>query len=293
MTVAVAPVASPVTAPAAPARGTPEYIQAMASKYDTAQGITQPTTKEGAPAQQPEQKTSTVPVMPEGGSDKFYNKQTGAYNWEAHARELEFKAAQRGPKPPEQKPVAQPPQVPEGTDPAQAAAQSAGLDWNALTNKVEQTGTIEATDYEALAKAGIPKEVVDNYIASLGDAVAYRTSQIHQYAGGEEKTAELLTWAKTSLTPEEKAEYNAMLGSGQWKVALDSLKARRGTTSPTGEEGTLISAGSNVASNGETPFANQVEMVAAMSVRNERGQKRYEIDPDYRASVRKRIAGMK
>ena len=33
-------------------------------------------------------------AMPEGGVDKFYNKQTGEYNWAAHAREAEYRLGQ-------------------------------------------------------------------------------------------------------------------------------------------------------------------------------------------------------
>ena len=39
--------------------------------------------------------TAGIPALPETGSDKFYDAKTGAYNWEGHAKEAEFKLSQK------------------------------------------------------------------------------------------------------------------------------------------------------------------------------------------------------
>ena len=57
--------------------GSEEYNQLMAEKFNN------PGTEEDV-----EQDIVPVPDMPAEGVDKYYDNETGAYNWEAHAREL-------------------------------------------------------------------------------------------------------------------------------------------------------------------------------------------------------------
>ena len=58
--------------------GSPEYNQAMADKFNN---------REVAEVD-PVEKLPVEP-KPEGGHDKFYNAETGQYDWQNHAKELD------------------------------------------------------------------------------------------------------------------------------------------------------------------------------------------------------------
>ncbi len=107
----------------------------------------------------------------------------GVYNWEAHAKEGEFKAEQKA-KEPVKEPVKEP-----GTADDQAvrdAATNAGLDFDALRDKVIETGDIAETDYEALAKIGIPQDIAEEYIDGVYAKAKTHFDEITGLFGGPE-----------------------------------------------------------------------------------------------------------
>jgi hypothetical protein len=285
--------AAPETPAAEPQPGTPEYNAKMAAIYEAAQGV--------KPAATDATATPSVPAMPEGGQEKFYDKATGVYNWGAHVVELNFQLAQaKGTKPAA---AAQP----AGADPAAAAAAAAQADPNAQPQAaapavteadweaagaelVSADAKLSQATREKLEKV-VPKAIVDRFekLVQMERSVAAKTTA--EYAGGAEQLNGLFEWAKTSLTAEEIAQHNAVLASANWKTAIDSLKARRAASNPLAGEPNLISGQQpSGAPAGGGPFANQADMIAAMTKRNDRGQKLYEVDPNYRAQVRQRIA---
>lgn len=257
---------------AAPKQGTPEH-----AAWVKAQG-------EKAPAAQ-------VPTMPDNGVEKFYNKETGAYDWANHVKELNYRLEQ-GRKPQEQKPAEQPP--PQGQpqdDPnaaAQEAAKAAGLDWDTLETKVNSTGKLEQSDYDAFEKAGIPKRFVDNYMQALTIARQAVVNEVIAHAGGQDELNGLIQWAAANLPADKKTEFNSVLASDQWRIAIDGLKDARAKALGTGEEPNLLH-GQNTASTG-VGFQSPEEMSAAINARNDKGQRKYDVDPAYRKTVREKIA---
>lgn len=291
---------NPNPTPEPPKPGTPEYNAAMAAKYDAAQGV-KPAEPTPAQADKP-----AVPAMPEGGFDKFYNKETGAYNWQAHVAELNFKLAQKGggepPKPAATDPNASAdPNKPADPVNPQIANNPQGLsadDWAAFdTELVKNNGKLTPTTREKIEKV-VPKNVVDRFENLLAMEAQVRLRTVAEYVAGEDASPKkaneelngLLLWAKDNLTAEDINEHNAVLASPNWKTAIDSLKARRLASDKTSGEPRLSTptAGAQPGA-GVGPFASQAEMTAAMTKRNERGQVLYEVDPNYRAQVRARI----
>jgi len=95
-------------------------------------------------------------------------------------------------------------------------AKAAGLDYDALSEKVGKTGKLDDADYVAFAKQGIPRAMVDQYIENAKEADASRGSKYLTGAGLTEETFQSAAdWAaKGGLTAAEGKAYDAAVGSG-------------------------------------------------------------------------------
>lgn len=209
---------------------------------------------------------------------KFYSADTKEYNWQAHAKESEFKLAQ--------KPVA--PVTPAvsltGTG-AEQTAQSAGLDFDVLEQKIVARGDIDPSDYEALAKAGLPEATAKNFVRLMVDESVRHTDGVKVALGGEQGLKNVEAWARTNLTDDERQGYEDMLNSPQWSVAVDAIRSRMGQP-PVSVQGTQIQTPNQASVPGGpgAPFVDQAAMSMAMR------DPKYKTDPAYRADVAKRAA---
>jgi len=178
-------------------------------------------------------------------------------------------------------------------DPAEApdkravdkAVSDAGLDMDKLAQEWAENGALSEESYEALAKVGITKEMVDAYAAGQQALAEKYTAELESYVGGKETFEGIFKWAADALSPAEKAAANYALASGDpdaAKLVLDGLKARYEATM--GNTPGFIRGEAAPVSGGITPFASAAELSAAMR------DPRYTEDPAYRDRVYKRLA---
>lgn len=223
-----------------PAPGTPEYDAAMAAKFREAEGGTQgEILNQYVEAKPDEDQQAQKPERPAHIPEKFWDAEKGEVRVDDLVKsytELESKGG---------KPEGQQQEKPDDEQ-AQQAVEAAGLNWDDLGAKLATKGDIDPDDYEALAKVGIPKEIVQNYAALVADAQSRNMADAMAYVGGsqdpeanEKATAELLDWAAKTLSKDEIEGYNKMLAGPQWKVAVDTLKTRRGQSGKSGEPALL------------------------------------------------------
>lgn len=217
--------------------------------------------------------------------DKFFDTKSGEYNWQAHAKEAEFKAAQRG-KGQEADAEEKPADDATTTEAdAKAAAEKAGLDWSALETKVINDGDLGADDYEALKGIGIPEEIVKDYIGGLKERAELHVQNVMSAFGGEAGLQAAAEFAQKNYSEAEIAELEAQLADpARYKLAVDLLMSKSGR--PPVERGAAIS-GPNAAAPGTTevkPFASQDELTRAIQ------DPRYKTDPAYRQDVERRAA---
>tara|TARA_R100000808_G_C2134371_1_gene142912 strand:- start:537 stop:1334 length:798 start_codon:yes stop_codon:yes gene_type:complete len=253
---------------AAPAKGTPEYNEAMVQKFDQGFG------NEGSNQQSFEAPPPEIQPMPEGGSDKFYNAETGAYDWQNHAVELQYKLDQKSPTEAAEAPTE------EGT------TQKADFDWDSITQSINETNSITEENFKKLQDFGIPKEVLDGYAELLQTGAEYAQQRTIQYAGGEENLNAIFQWAQTNLNEQEIEQYNGILDSPNWRMAIDSLRVSSGigvSDAQANSENPSLVEGSPLADQG-TGFASKQEMITAM------GDPRYKHDPAFRNQVRMKVA---
>lgn len=241
---------------------------------------------------EPENDNSAVPERPEWVPEKFYNAETGEVDYEAFGKshkELErqfHESRQKTPK--------------EGDESAEDGESDEAGDQKVPAGLMEQPsvkaaqeafaadGKLSDEHYAELEKDGIPREMVDAYVAGqIANSTAI-TNAAYEAAGGEEQYAAMQQWAAENLTEGQKKAFNLQLDTGDAEViaaATENLFARY-------KENANIDAdrvGGGAPSNDSSTFGSRQEMAAAMNVMTDDGRRRYDVDPAYRESIIRKI----
>jgi len=232
---------------------------AMAARFDAAQTQTPET-------------TTTTPERPAWLPEKFQSPEDLAKAYAA----LESKQGQQTQQ---TKPANEQQQTPPADEKSAAEAlQQQGLDYSAFATEFAAKGELSTESYEKLAKAGVPKEVVDAYVEGQQALAANIQNDVFSTVGGAEKYAEIVGWAAKSLSPAEIDAFNATTDSGNTdaiKLAVAGLNAK--FTAANGSEPNLLGGSTNAPAG--TAFRSTSELTAAMS------DPRYAKDPAYRNDV--------
>lgn len=146
-----------------------------------------------------------------------------------------------------------------------------------------EKGELSEDTYEALAKAGLSRELVDSYVAGQSALIQNEQDAIRNVAGGDyDKMSE---WAGKNLSDEEMRAYNEAVTSGtidQAKFAVSGLYARY--KAENGNQPTLTMG--NTAGSGSMPFQDMQDVRRAMSdPRYKAGDKAYHAEVDRRLAV--------
>ena len=238
-----------------------------------------------------EETTSEKPVeeqstqsKPEGLPEKFNSVEDLAKSYS----ELEKKLGEQTPK--EVDPSSQatlkedaPKEQKGELDIAEKAVASAGLNMENLSNEYAEKGELDAKSYEALEKAGIPKDYVDQFIEGQKAIGEKQTNTVKELVGGNEAYSEMANWAADNLTDAEKNAYNTAVNSKDLetaKLAVVGLKAK--FEKANGSEPTLLDG--KIASSGEAGYKSWAEVTRAMS------DDRYQKDPAYQAAVKEKLS---
>lgn len=116
---------------------------------------------------------------------------------------------------------------------AEEATKKAGLDLQSVSQEWWDNGGLSDNTYDALSKAGFPKEMVDTYIEGLVARNSSTELAAYDAVGGQEAYSEMIEWAAGSLSPAEIEAYDAIVNSGsksQVVMAVKGLQARYAST---------------------------------------------------------------
>lgn len=201
--------------------------------------------------------------------------------------ELEKKQSQAAP-------AAATPPAAEGTPPAAepapgvkiekpAAAAPAPLA-DALTafRTAYDAGT-ELTDdhFKPLTDAGLPREMIDTYLAGVKAIESTIELSAHEAAGGKDKFEAARTWAASALTDAELDYYNTQAGNpATAKQAVEWLMGKHGSANPS--EGAVIDAQAAQGAGGDN-FTSQAQVTEAIASRE------YKTDPAFRQKVAEKL----
>ena len=166
-------------------------------------------------------------------------------------------------------------------DAAADALSKEGLDMSSFSKEFDSTGALSEESYAKLAAAGFDKNLVDNYIEGQRARANMYEVSLKDSVGGAEAYANMVEWAKASMTPAEIDAYNSSLATSaeSAKLAVAGLKSRY--ESANGREPKLLQGNSSGAGGDE--FQSRAEMTTAMK------DPRYKTDPAYRQSVINRL----
>ena len=168
-------------------------------------------------------------------------------------------------------------------DIAEKAVETAGLNMDTLASEYAEKGELDEKSYEALEKAGIPKDYVNQFIEGQKAIADQQASSIKNMVGGSEAYTEMTAWAAENMSEEEKSAYNTAVNSKDLetaKLAVVGLKAKFERAN--GNEPNLLEGKGTVS--GEKGYASWAEVTRAM------GDERYSKDPAYQAMVQEKLA---
>lgn len=164
-----------------------------------------------------------------------------------------------------------------------------------IAQQWEQGGDL--TEYvEKLEAAGIPRPVVEQYLArpetaggEAAELTADDTAQLKAMVGGDEGFQQLSQWAVENLDAAQLVDYNAVVNSGnkaaiRW--ALTAMQAMQAGPTKAAEPKLI---GGKAPGEG-LKFESKQQVIDAMTKRNDKGQKLYDVDEAYREKVRTLIA---
>ena len=213
---------------------------------------------------------------PEGLPEKFNSVEDLAKSYSELEKKLGESKPEETPEPKQDEPKT------EDLEIANKAAESAGLNVQDLQAEFDNSGELKAESYEALDKAGIPKEYVDQFIAGQLAMRENLVSDVKGVAGGEDSYGEMMEWASNNLSESEKNAYNNAVNNTDVeaiKLAVVGLKARY--ESANGIEPTLTKGKASPSTEGG--FRSWAEVTEAMA------DARYQKDIAYQDDVKRKI----
>jgi hypothetical protein len=196
-------------------------------------------------------------------------------------KELESKLGQ--PKPAEATATAVTTEQAESTTVEDAAkvAQAAGIDYNGLYDEYVNGGQLSEESYNKLAQSGIPKDIVDAYIAGQEAQAEVQRTQLLADVGGESAYGEMVKWAQGNMSKPEVEAYDRVVSGNDLemiKIAISGLHAKYMSANPASPR--LLSGSQNVMADA---FQSWSQVTAAMK------DPRYTKDPAYQAAVQEKI----
>lgn len=164
--------------------------------------------------------------------------------------------------------------------------EGSGLDLSSYSEEFAQNGELSDGSFEALEKAGIPRQMVEAYIAGIGAIQQTRAQELYASAGGETEFKAMVEWGTANLPQQQQDAFNAAVSSAvssgdmtQAAMLVQAVKAQMGAGEPQ-----LLNANSGNAPGGAEPFSSRSDMANAMR------DPRYSKDPAYVAEVQARLA---
>lgn len=167
---------------------------------------------------------------------------------------------------------------------AKEAAEKAGLNFDELSAKFWEKGSLEDSDYEALEKSGIPKHLVDQFAAGQKAVVQLERMEAISRIGTEDQYNEMLAWAADTFSEAEVEAYNKAVNGPDKSarfMAMDGLKARYSAV--VGNE-PARQAGGKAPTGALEVYESLAQMKADMS------KPEYQKDPAFRAKVEAKLA---
>lgn len=259
------------TSNATPTPSSADHDAAMAAKFDANHAAATGTPAPAAPEQQPEENSERPAWLPAD----FATPEDFVADYEAKKAALEAK-----------------PEAAANAEAEEAAkvAANAGLNYDDLTAEYGASGELSADSYAKLEAAGIPRNLVDSYIAGQQAIADTFEASVMDTAGGKAEFEKMATWAGSNLPKAEVDAFNrnidAAVAAGDLagaKLAIAGLKAAYAEANGTPPK--LLGGGNG--GDSTDVFRSMEELKVAMK------DPRYARDPAYRSDVEAKLSRSK
>jgi len=145
-------------------------------------------------------------------------------------------------------------------------------------------GEINEENIKALEDFGIPREFVDAYVKGQQATMDAEADSIRNSVGGQDNYEAMSEWASENLSEDEINTFDDLVTTGSQQAAQMAVKGLYARyLSENGGSSVNIAKG-GTSGPAVQPFNSSAQIVEAMNDR------RYEMDPAYRAEVERRIA---
>lgn len=161
-----------------------------------------------------------------------------------------------------------------------------GVDLNQAVKEYSTYGALSSKTMADLAQAGYPKEVIEGFIANQQILENHFTQEVYKSVGGEKEYNNIVQWAGANLPKSTLDAFNRAIDGNNLeaiKLMLDGMQARRTKAMGTRNPSVLRGAASTGRATSTKGFANQQEMIKAMS------DPRYTSDRLYNQEVVKKL----
>ena len=167
----------------------------------------------------------------------------------------------------------------------------AGIDYEGMNSRWQETGQLTDEDYGELNEAGFNREMVEAYLQGVQfnaqrdtDLQQGQVKEIQNAYGGEKAYGEMIAWAAGVLTDSEKSAFDMAIKNPNYdmvKLAVGGLHARY--MAEGNKEPKLVSGRGNRRGSKEK-FDSTAQVIAAMN------DPLYQSDPAYRAKVEEKLS---
>ena len=127
-------------------------------------------------------------------------------------------------------------------------------DFDQYTEEYNENGSLSDKTYDALAKKGLSRDVVDNYISGQQLKAEQSANKLFELAGGEESYGKMTEWMRETLDDEELKAFDEAI-DGSDRLASLAIKGMYASYQKAGggqSEPNLLQGGKPVAEGGYT-----------------------------------------
>ena len=167
---------------------------------------------------------------------------------------------------------------------AEQPEESQGFDFTQYSDEFAENGELSDDSIQAIQDQGIPREMIDGYIAGQQALLDAQFNEVYSEVGGEEAYNQMVDWAADSLSEGEQEAFNRAVMEG---TQDDMMFAIRGLAlryqSQQGSARPLVQ-GSTSPAQSSSGFKSLAELTAAMK------DPRYNKDPAYRKQIETRLS---
>lgn len=152
-----------------------------------------------------------------------------------------------------------------------------------FTQQVLQDGDISEDAYADLESRGLPRDLVEAYVAGQKALMTEQQSSLLESVGGRESYEALTAWAAENLSEAEQDAYNTAMDTNDVETVKMNIQGLFARYQQAEGRPNLI-AGEVGSTGASTSFRSWAEVTKAMK------DTRYRNDPAYRADVTNRLA---